>query len=64
MIKDLAIDQLYFIKNNLQKELIEKSIKNIENKFNGKKVVTFIRKFEKFLPSRKLPSRLLSGEFS
>ena len=29
----------------------EKSIKNIEKKFNGKKVVTFVRKFEKFYPA-------------
>ena len=27
------------------------SIKNIEKKFNGEKVVTFIRKFEKFYPA-------------
>ncbi len=26
-------------------------IKNIEKKFNGKKVVTFVRKFEKFYPA-------------
>ena len=42
---------IIFYQNNLQKQLIEKSIKNIEKKFNGKKVVTFIRKFEKFYPA-------------
>ena len=31
-----------------EKDKIEKSIKNIENKFKNKKVVTFIRSFEKF----------------
>ena len=34
-----------------EKNEIKKSIKNIENKFKGKKVVTFIRKFEKFYPA-------------
>ena len=40
-----------FYQNNLQKQLIEKSIKKIEKKFNGKKIVTFVRKFEKFYPA-------------
>ena len=37
-----------FYQNNLQKQLIEKSINKIEKKFEEKKVVTFVRKFEKF----------------
>ena len=37
-----------FYQNNLQKQLIEKSINKIEKKFDEKKVVTFVRKFEKF----------------
>ena len=40
-----------FYQGNLQKQLIEKFIKKIEKKFNGKKVVTFVRKFEKFYPA-------------
>ena len=44
--KGLSYRSVIFYQNNLQKQLIEKSIKNIEKKFNGEKVVTFIRKFE------------------
>jgi len=40
-----------FYQNNLQKQLIEKSINKIEKKFEEKKVVTFVRKFEKFYPA-------------
>ena len=40
-----------FYQNNLQKQLIEKSIIKIEKKFEEKKVVTFVRKFEKFYPA-------------
>ena len=40
-----------FYQNNLQKQLIEKSINKIEKKFDEKKVVTFVRKFEKFYPA-------------
>ena len=39
-----------FYMNNNQKKLIEKSIKAIENDFNNK-VVTFVKKFEKFYPA-------------
>ena len=39
-----------FYMNNDQKKLIEKSIKAIENDFNNK-VVTFVKKFEKFYPA-------------
>ena len=49
--KGLSYRSVIFYQNNLQKQLIEKSIKNIEKKFNGEKVVTFIRKFEKFYPA-------------
>ena len=37
-----------FYQNNLQKQLVEKSINKIEKKFKEKKVVTFVKKFEKF----------------
>ena len=39
-----------FYINDNQKKLIEKSIKAIENDFNNK-VVTFVKKFEKFYPA-------------
>ena len=39
-----------FYSNDNQKKLIEKSIKAIENDFNNK-VVTFVKKFEKFYPA-------------
>ena len=40
-----------FYKNQSEKDEIKNSITNIENKFKGKKIVTFIRKFEKFYPA-------------
>jgi len=40
-----------FYKNEIEKDEIKNSITNIEKKFRGKKVVTFIRKFEKFYPA-------------
>ena len=40
-----------FYKTQIEKDEIKNSITNIEKKFNGKKVVTFIRKFEKFYPA-------------
>ena len=49
--KGLSYRTVVFYQNNLQKQLIEKSINEIEKKFNGKKVVTFVRKFEKFYPA-------------
>ena len=49
--KGLSYRTVVFYQNNLQKQLTEKSIKKIEKKFNGKKVVTFVRKFEKFYPA-------------
>jgi len=49
--KGLSYRTVVFYQNNLQKQLTEKSIKKIEKKFNRKKVVTFVRKFEKFYPA-------------
>ena len=49
--KGLSYRTVVFYQHNLQKQLTEKSIKKIEKKFNGKKVVTFVRKFEKFYPA-------------
>ena len=40
-----------FYKTKNEKDEIKNSIKNIEKQFKGKKVVTFIRKFEKFYPA-------------
>ena len=40
-----------FYENLKQKKLIERSILNIEKKFNKKKVVTLVWKFEKFYPA-------------
>ena len=40
-----------FYKTQSEKDEIKNSIKNIEKQFKGKKVVTFIRKFEKFYPA-------------
>ena len=49
--KGLSYRSVAFFKNKSEKEAIKNSIKNIEKKFKGKKVVTFIRKFEKFYPA-------------
>ena len=46
--KGLSYRSVVFYKNENEKREIKNSIKNIEKKFKGKKVVTFIRKFEKF----------------
>ena len=40
-----------FYQNRIQKNFIEKAVKDIENKFNKKKVVTLIWQFEKFYPA-------------
>ncbi len=45
--KGYSYRSVVFYKNIDQKKIIEQSIKNIELKFN-KKVVTYIRKFDKF----------------
>jgi methionine-S-sulfoxide reductase len=49
--KGLSYRSVAFFKNKNEKDAIKNSIKNIEKKFKGKKVVTFIRKFEKFYPA-------------
>ena len=40
-----------FYQNKAQKKLIEDSIVNIEKRFNKKKIVTLVWKFEKFYPA-------------
>ena len=49
--KGLSYRSVAFYKNQNEKIDIEGSIKNIEKKFEGKKVVTFVRQFEKFYPA-------------
>jgi len=49
--KGLSYRSVAFYKNQSEKNEIENSIKNIEKKFENKKVVTFVRKFEKFYPA-------------
>ena len=46
--KGLSYRSVVFYENDFQKKLIKKSIKKIEKKFNNKKIVTFVRKFDKF----------------
>ena len=45
--KGYSYRSVAFYRNDKEKKLIEKDIKNIEKRFN-KKVVTYLRKFEKF----------------
>ena len=49
--KGLSYRSVAFYKNQNEKKEIENSIKNIEKRFKGKKVVTFIRQFKKFYPA-------------
>ena len=49
--KGLSYRSVAFYKNQNERKEIENSIKNIEKRFKGKKVVTFIRKFKKFYPA-------------
>jgi methionine-S-sulfoxide reductase len=49
--KGLSYRSVAFYKTQIEKDEIKNSITNIEKKFKGKKVVTFIRKFEKFYPA-------------
>ena len=49
--KGLSYRSVAFYNNINEKNEIEKSIGKIEKKFKGKKVVTFIKKFEKFYPA-------------
>ena len=46
--KGLSYRSVAFYKTQIEKREIKNSITRIEKKFKGKKVVTFIRKFEKF----------------
>ena len=49
--KGLSYRSVAFYQNQNEKREIENSIKNIEKRFKGKKVVTFIRRFKKFYPA-------------
>ena len=49
--KGLSYRSVAFYKTQVEKDEIKNSITRIEKKFKGKKVVTFIRKFEKFYPA-------------
>ena len=49
--KGLSYRSGAFYKNQEEKNQIENSIKNIEKRFKGKKVVTFVREFKKFYPA-------------
>ena len=49
--KGLSYRSVAFYKNENEKKEIENSIKNIEKKFENKKVVTFVKKFKKFYPA-------------
>ena len=49
--KGLSYRSVAFYQNQNEKREVENSIKNIEKRFKGKKVVTFIRKFKKFYPA-------------
>ena len=49
--KGLSYRSVAFYKNQNEKSEMKKSIESIEKKFKGKKVFTFIRKFEKFYPA-------------
>ncbi len=49
--KGLSYRSVAFFKTSEEKNQIKNSIINIEKKFKGKKIVTFIKKFEKFYPA-------------
>ena len=49
--KGLSYRSVAFYQNQNEKREIENSIKYIEKRFKGKKVVTFVRKFKKFYPA-------------
>ena len=44
------IDKIIFFQNQLEKEFINKSFKDLENKFSNK-IVTLVWKFEEFYPA-------------
>ena len=56
--KGYSYRSVAFYQNDEEKKLIEKDIKDLQNKFN-KKVVTYIRNFEKF--SDEADDQILSG---
>ena len=49
--KGLSYRSVVFYKNENEKNQIKSSIVNIEKKFKGKRIVTFVKKFEKFYPA-------------
>ena len=49
--KGLSYRSVIFYENENEKKIIINSIKTIESKLKGKKVVTFVRKFKKFYPA-------------
>ena len=49
--KGLSYRSVIFYENENEKKIIVNSIKAIESKLKGKKVVTFVRKFKKFYPA-------------
>ena len=49
--KGLSYRSVAFYRNEDERNEIENSITNIEKKFKGKKVVTFVKKFEIFYPA-------------
>ena len=49
--KGASYRSVAFYKNEIEKDEIKNSIVNIESQFEGKKVVTYIRKFKKFYPA-------------
>ena len=46
-VTKVIVRSVAFYQNDKEKKLIERDVKNLENKFN-KKVVTYIREFNKF----------------
>tara|TARA_Y100000748_G_C15454776_1_gene472432 strand:+ start:57 stop:641 length:585 start_codon:yes stop_codon:yes gene_type:complete len=61
--KGLSYRSVAFYKNQEEKKQIENSIKNIEKRFNGKKVVTFVRQFKKFYPAEDYHQNYYSENF-
>ena len=61
--KGLSYRSVTFYKNQNEKREIVNSIKNIEKRFNGKKVVTFVRQFKKFYPAEDYHQNYYSENF-
>jgi len=49
--KGLSYRSVVFYNTKIEKDEIKNSITNIEKNFKGKKVVTFVKKFENFYPA-------------